>query len=64
MDYRDLKYRIVKENLNLPAYEIKKKLKVKYPDITNEELEKIIIEIGKASKDKREEKDAEEEMEL
>ena len=42
----DLKKRIVKENLKLPPHEIKKILKKRYPNITNEDVEKLIISIN------------------
>lgn len=41
-----IKKRIIKENLNLPPHEIKKVLKKTYPDVTNEEVEKLIISIN------------------
>ena len=42
------KKKIIKENLNLPVNEIKKIIKQKYPDITNEEMIKLIGEINKS----------------
>lgn len=42
------KKKIIKENFNLPVNEIKKIIKQKYPDITNEEMLKLIGEINKS----------------
>ena len=42
------KKKIIKENFNLPVNEIKKIIKQKYPDITNEEMLKLIVEINKS----------------
>ena len=38
----EFKKRIIKENMNLPPHEIKKILKKIYPNITNEDVEKLI----------------------
>lgn len=50
MDNRNPKYKIVKENLNLPPHEIKKELRKLYPDITNEETINLILNVLKESR--------------
>lgn len=46
MNTMSFKYKIVKENLNLPPHEIKKKLREIYPEITNEEVIKLILDVN------------------
>ena len=62
---KDFRKRIAVQNLNLPLHEIKKKIKKLYPDITNEEVEKILSCIYKEKKvenqDKRRKKSVEKE---
>lgn len=41
------KLQIVEENMNLAPNEIKKKLKKIYPNISNEDVIKLIIEVSK-----------------
>ena len=41
------KLQIVEENMNLAPNEIKKELKKIYPNISNEEVIKLIIEVSK-----------------
>ena len=47
-NFDELEKKIIKENFNLPVNEIKKIIKQKYPDITNEEMLKLIGEINKS----------------
>ena len=47
----NLKLQIVKENLNLSSNEIKKKLRKVYPDIKNDEVIKLIIEVSKKKRE-------------
>ena len=46
----EFKKRIIKENKNLPPHEIKKILKTIYPNITNEDVEKLIISMNNPKK--------------
>lgn len=54
MDNRNPKYKIVKENLNLPTHEIKKKLRKLYPNITNDEVIELILNVNNPRRNSQE----------
>ena len=45
------KLQIVRENLNLSSNEIKKELRKVYPDIKNDEVIELIIEVSKKDRE-------------
>lgn len=47
---KNSKLQIVKNNMNLTPNEIKKKLRKTYPNISNDEVIKLIIEVDKKEK--------------
>lgn len=47
------KEEIVKENLNLSAYEIRAKLREYYSDVSNEETKNLILKVLKESRTER-----------
>lgn len=46
--YSEPKIQIIEKNKRKPVHEIKKIIKKKYPDITNEEIIKLIVEMNKS----------------
>ena len=46
--YSEPKIQIIEKNKRKPVHEIKKIIKKKYPDITNEEIIKLIAEMNKS----------------
>lgn len=46
--YPEPKIQIIEKNKRKPVHEIKKIIKKKYPDITNEEIIKLIAEMNKS----------------
>lgn len=41
------KISIIERNLDLPVHEIKKLLKQEFPEVTTEEVEKLVIKVNK-----------------
>ncbi len=46
--YSESKIQVIEKNKRKPVHEIKKIIKKKYPDITNEEIIKLIAEMNKS----------------